>query len=611
MMNSFSVVAAATTDIVPVQMLAFGALLLGAHLVGKLFSRFTLPEPAGQLLGGMLVGPWFLQTLGAIGDSPSVYGTAISGFTFFVFVFIAVVAFSIGEELHVDRLRSVGRSALVISLTQSALTLVLVTGGLYLIAGRSFVESMMMGAIGVATAPAMTFVLLNKLKIEGRLRNVLGSVEVLSDVIGVVIFSLLVQIARGINAGQVTANLLIGPLFRDLAMAHLVGIGIFVVLWILVCRRKLVDDHDDNGTSGQSGLLARVLAEHPSPSAQIFCVVVGTVSIGSGIAYAHHYPFLVTATFAGFLVANLHSRAIFDSLKISNIAALFNLAFFAIVGSTVRFDSFDRTIGLSIAIYVIARGLGKVLGTQLGCRIVGEDRKIASCLPYLVFPQAGVAAVEAVYAGAILGEPMIPAILLPAIVIFEIGGTIMSGITLEKWRSWVSGEEAAFKSASQSKPKGSDASRDLLLSALKPEYIAIDISADGKKAVIEALVDHARGLSRGERINKEEALQLIGEREKLFATGMGHGIAIPHCRLLGIDSPVVVWCRLKTGVIFGGIDNNPCDLIILILSSVEDPKTHMKLLSASARILNTEETRTKLREATDATTFIETLRTAP
>jgi PTS system nitrogen regulatory IIA component len=92
---------------------------------------------------------------------------------------------------------------------------------------------------------------------------------------------------------------------------------------------------------------------------------------------------------------------------------------------------------------------------------------------------------------------------------------------------------------------------------------------------------------------------------------MGHGIAIPHCRLLGIDSPVVVWGRLREGVVFGGIDDEPCDLIILILSSVGDPKAHMKLLAATARILGCAETRQALRVAEDTHAFVEVVRTAP
>lgn len=611
MVTLFPIAAAAAVDVIPMQILAFGALMLAAHLGSKLFNRLNLPEPAGQLLGGMLAGPWFLHSIGVLGATSTIYDGAISGFTFFVFVFIAVVAFSIGEELHIDRLKTVGRSALVISMTQAATTMVFISGGLFLIARRPLLESLTIGAIGIATAPAMTFVLLNKLKIEGRLRNILGSVEVLCDIIGVIIFSLLVQVAQGLAAGQVTFRSLAAPLLRDLGMAHLVGVGVFALLWILVRRRKSMVEHNTEILSEQDGLLTRVLAEHPSPSAQVFSVVVSAVSIGAGISYYLHYPFLVTATFAGFLVANLHSRAIFDSLKISNIAALFNLGFFAIVGSTVRFDKFDSSVGFAIAVFVIARTAGKVLGTRLGCRIVGEDRKIASCLPYLVLPQAGVAAVEAVYAGAILRDPLIPAILLPSIVIFEIGGTLMSGFALEKWRSWVAGEETELRAAAKESPRMRDPSRDLLLSGLKPDHVIFGLEADTKNGVIEAMVAHAHGLPGGGDIHEEEALQLIAEREKLFATGMGHGLAIPHCRLLGIDTPVVIWARLQNGVVFGGVDDEPCRLIIMILSSVSDPDSHMKLLGATARILGKQESRDALLAADDVDAFIRAINSAP
>ncbi len=612
MVTLFPIAAAtAAVDVIPMQILAFGALMLAAHLGSKLFNRLSLPEPAGQLLGGMLAGPWFLHSIGVLGETSTIYDGAIGGFSFFVFVFVAVVAFSIGEELHIDRLKHVGRSALVISIVQALTTMVFITGGLVLIARRPLMEALMIGAIGIATAPAMTFVLLNKLKIEGRLRNILGSVEVLCDVVGVVVFSLLVQIAQGLASGQVTLKSLAVPVVHNLAMAHLLGVAVFAILWILVRRRKSLSEPHAEVLEEQDGLLTRVLAEHPSPSAQVFSVVVGAVSIGAGVSYYLRYPFLVTAAFAGFLVANLHSRAIFDSLKISNIAALFNLAFFAIVGSTVRFDKFDSSVGFAIVVYIAARAAGKVFGTKLGCRIVGEDRKIENCLPYLVFPQAGVAAVEAVYAGAILRDPVIPAILLPSIVVFEIGGTLMSGFALEKWRSWVAGEEAELRSASRESGHASDPSRDLLLSGLRPDHVMLDFDAGSKNEVIEAMVAHARSLPGGEGIHEEEALQLIAEREKLFATGMGHGLAIPHCRLLGVESPVVIWARLKTGVVFGGVDYEPCNLVIMILSSVSDPDSHMKLLGATARILGKQETRDTLLTAEDVDAFIQALYNAP
>ncbi|MCF7976279.1 MAG: cation:proton antiporter [Phycisphaerae bacterium] len=583
--------------LVPIQMVTLGVLILAAHLGGKLFDRFKLSVATGQLLGGVLVGPWALQTLGLL-PAGFAYTEAVASFSFFIFIFVSLVAFSIGEELHLDRLRYVGRSTLMIGLIQTTLTFVLVFLGLWSLGRLPLIEALIIGAIGVATAPAMTFVILNRLRIEGRLRNILGSVEVLSDVIGIVIFSLLVQLARrhgndySAYASWAVAKLTLWPVLKNLALAHGVGAGIFLILLILIRRQppSLIRDKESSWDDA-TGLLSHMLAEHPSPTAQIFLVVVATVSLGAGVAHYFHLPFFAAAAFAGFLVANLHSHAIFDSLKIDNLSALLNLSFFALLGSTVRFDSFDRYTALLVLVYVATRTFGKIFGTWLGCRIMKEDRKIASCLPYLLLPQAGVAAVEAIYAATILGRPMIAAVLLPSIVFFEIAGVLMSDRTLRHWRSWVSGEEAAFRAASQRKTPSAAIER--LLSILSPSDILLDIATRTKEETLQALVRHA-AQTASQPFDQKEALQLIKEREQLMSTGMGHGIAIPHGRLLALDHPIVVFARHAEGIVFGGMDNAPCHLIALILSGAGTPDDHVKLLGAMAQLLGHEETRQSL-----------------
>ena len=104
----------ATDNLVPIQMVTLGLLILAAHLGGKLFDRCGLSVATGQLLGGVLVGPWALQTIGLLPASVP-YAEAVASFGFFIFIFVSLVVFSIGEELHLDRLRHVGRSTLLIS----------------------------------------------------------------------------------------------------------------------------------------------------------------------------------------------------------------------------------------------------------------------------------------------------------------------------------------------------------------------------------------------------------------------------------------------------------------------------------------------------------------
>ncbi|NQV35069.1 MAG: cation:proton antiporter [Phycisphaeraceae bacterium] len=595
-----------TENLVPIQMVTLGLLILAAHLGGKLFDRCRLSIATGQLLGGVLVGPWALQTLGLL-PANAPYAEAVASFGFFIFIFVSLVAFSIGEELHLDRLRHVGRSTLMISLIQTSLTFVLVTLGLWWLGRLPLIDALIIGAIGVATAPAMTFVILNRLRIEGRLRNILGSVEVLSDVVGIVIFSLLVQLAQNHGTDSsaytawATAKLALWPVIKSLGLAHLFGAGIFLMLLILVRRQPQgLMSREEPPDDGPAGLLSHMLAEHASPTAHVFLVVVATVSLGAGLAHYLHLPFFATAAFAGFLVANFHSHAIFDSLKIDNLTALLNLAFFALLGSTVRFDTFDKSTALLVLIYVTLRTVGKVFGTWLGCKIMREDRKIASCLPYLLLPQASVAAVESIYAAAILGRPMIAAVLLPSIVFFEIAGVLMSERTLRRWRSWVSGEEAAIRTARQRKTPS--VAIEHLLAVLSPSNVLLGLTTHTKEDTLKALVSHA-AQTAGQPFDQEEALQLIKEREQLMPTGMGHGIAIPHGRLLVLDHPIVIFARHQDGIVFGGMDQSPCHLIALILSGTGNPDDHIKLLGAMAQLLGHEETRQSLLTASSEEDF--------
>jgi mannitol/fructose-specific phosphotransferase system IIA component (Ntr-type)/Kef-type K+ transport system membrane component KefB len=513
-----------------------------------------------------------------------------------------------------SRLKTVGKSAVVICLCQAAVTFVLVSLGLSLLGGMPALQSMLIGAIGIVMAPEVTFIILNRLKIEGRLRNILGSVEILCDIIGVILFTILVEVGVVLHSGAELSSLasarrLFLPVIWDLFVAHLIGGMIFLVLRALVRKKGKVliphHDHDERRTDSL-GLLHSVLAEHPSPSAEIFVVVVSSVSIGAGFAHYFHLPFLATSAVAGFLVANFHSHAIFDSLKIDNISALLNLGFFAIVGSTIRFDTFDSSVAVYILIYVSFRALGKILGTWIGCKVVKEDKKIASCFPYLMFPQAAVAAVEAIYAGTLLGDPIIPAVVLPAIVIFEIGGVIMSDRVLSRWRSWVAGEGDILEIR---RAEEAVAASDMLLEILSSTSIKLDLKHPMKLGAIEEMVGHAVATT-DQILTSEEPMQLILEREQLMPTGMGHGIAIPHCRLLALDHAIVVFGRHSEGVVFGGVDNTPCNLIVLLLSGAGDPSEHIKLLSAIAGILGKEEVREELLNAPDSDSFLQILKTA-
>jgi len=77
-----------------------------------------------------------------------------------------------------------------------------------------------------------------------------------------------------------------------------------------------------------------------------------------------------------------------------------------------------------------------------------------------------------------------------------------------------------------------------------------------------------------------EALQtLFEERESLGTTGIGHGIAIPHCRLDDVDEFVVCIATLPTGIEYEAMDGNPVVLAVAIVGPTEDKKGYIRLLS--------------------------------
>ena len=585
--------APASTVEIPAQMMAMGLVVLAAHIGGRFCRRLRLSEVTGQILGGALVGPYALHLAGVLAPGDLHYDNALNTFHFFVFVFLSLVAFGIGEELHIARLRKVGGTAFGIALVQGLFTWGLISGTFYGIAGFDPRTALLIGSIGIASAPAVTFVLMNQLRIEGRLRQILASVVILADLVEIVIFAVLVQVSLKAASGA-AAGAAFAIVAEEVGFAALLGGAVFFVLRALVRRNAWAPLDHEPRPMDEPGFLRRVLAEHPSPSAEILLIVMGSVSLGAGVAYALHWPFLITVTVAGFLTANLHTHAIFDSLKIDNIMPVFNLAFFALIGANISLAGLGGRTGWLAGLYILTRLIGKLVGTWIGCKAAREDPKITSCLPKLLLPQAGVGAVEAVYASTVLGKPEIAAIILPAIVFFEVVGVFLVDRSLRRWRTWVADEQRAMRSDAKA-PAGPDPAQ-LLQVYLTPPFISPRLQSKTKTDLLAEMLDQARSAA-DQHIDRELALQLLGERERLSPTGLGDGIAAPHCRLMGLERPVLVFARHPEGIVFGGVDDSPCDLIMMILSSAADPGEHLRLLAAAARLLGKPAARERLREA--------------
>jgi PTS system nitrogen regulatory IIA component len=87
------------------------------------------------------------------------------------------------------------------------------------------------------------------------------------------------------------------------------------------------------------------------------------------------------------------------------------------------------------------------------------------------------------------------------------------------------------------------------------------------------------------------------EREALGTTGVGHGVAIPHAPIEGLDRMRGVFARLVTPVDFAAVDDGPVDLLFVLLTPPWTASEHLRALARVARAMRSAELRGQLRQA--------------
>lgn len=91
----------------------------------------------------------------------------------------------------------------------------------------------------------------------------------------------------------------------------------------------------------------------------------------------------------------------------------------------------------------------------------------------------------------------------------------------------------------------------------------------------------------------------VSEREELGSTGLGNGLAIPHGKFAGIGSVTAVFAKLTTPIDFESVDDQPVDLVMMLLAPMGAGADHLKALARVARLLRTDSVVARLRASHD------------
>ena len=117
---------------------------------------------------------------------------------------------------------------------------------------------------------------------------------------------------------------------------------------------------------------------------------------------------------------------------------------------------------------------------------------------------------------------------------------------------------------------------------LSADSVVSHLKATGKKQALQELaVIAARTAGREDR----EIFDILLERERLGTTGVGHGIAIPHGKLKELDRLHGVFARLERPIDFDAIDDEPVDLVFVLLAPETAGADHLKALARVSRLL--------------------------
>ena len=129
---------------------------------------------------------------------------------------------------------------------------------------------------------------------------------------------------------------------------------------------------------------------------------------------------------------------------------------------------------------------------------------------------------------------------------------------------------------------------------LSAEQIIPEMKATERWPAIVELIDLLVGLGKIKPEDRDSILGSLKQREETMSTGIGFGIAIPHCSSDRIDNVIAAFGRSSNGIEFDALDNAPVKFVVLFIVPKNQFQTHLRTLASIAKFLNDRATRDKL-----------------
>lgn len=382
--------------------------LLMGFVFGKLAELIKIPEITGYIIAGIILGP---SILNVITEHTLISFDVVTNFV------LGIIAYQIGTELWLPKVKKSGKSIMIITIVQALATAIIVLVVVYLIDGRLWL-ALTLSAIATATAPAPIIVMVKNMRAKGPVVDSVVPITGIDDIFGVVIFGLFITIALSLINGE-TLNFhtaIIEP-FIEITLSILVGLLLGAFLGL--CSKLFI-----NKLPKRERYIAYLVLS------------LSTVLISIWLAHEFFLSMILTPMMIGMAFTNFIKKETFEiqGAALSNFSGPLIIIFFTLAGAQLSI-SVLKVAGLIAVLYIVFRSIGKIGGAYVGALIAKSPKVVRNSVGLCLLPQGGVEIGMLVAVTTLFPEQesiLVSTIVLAGILFFELVGPIIFKKTIEK-----------------------------------------------------------------------------------------------------------------------------------------------------------------------------------
>ncbi len=389
-------------------LLSAGLILLLGFLGARLLKYIRLPSVTAFLIVGIVIGPHILNL---------VTSEIFTASNFFSNLVLGVIAFSLGENFLLDKIRQGMKQVMWISIVAALGTWILVSVSLiiYFVYIRlPIYPALVLGAAASATAPAATVLVIREYRASGFLTELLLKIVAIDDAWCLILAALAIAVANAMRAVTFDVAIMfagVGEVFGALVLGALLA-------YLTSFMNRLVKTAEE-----------------------LLILILGLILLNVGLSVTLRISVLLSSMTMGFFVINLarENYKFFEVLR--SIDAPLYLIFFILSGAHLDFSILHK-MGIAGICYVIFRVVGKIYGAKIGAKISNAPKAVEYWSGLALTPQAGVALGIGLVAKARFPDygNYIFTIIAATTVVFELVGPLLTKYSLIKAGEVVSTE---------------------------------------------------------------------------------------------------------------------------------------------------------------------------